>query len=280
MELVCDTNVWYDLAAGRRSAVALKGPGHSLMVSPVSFIELLSKVSERTFEERRLAAGAVLDHATGILLDPERHFAQLWELPVPNLGIDWMDAFQALAEASSIGEIRTGVPDLIECVTRTLRPEIAGALRDVHYQDFVQGVERLIDSFCPGYLAARSAKRAKYMDAKSASLFRSAIESPEVERLTGVGTRLRAALHLESPAEEPTDEEVDRVLPDVLPYVRAYGRFVLNCASKFTARPNDWGDLECFAYLQGERRLLTRDSRWIEVAQQADLADWLFDPEL
>lgn len=278
MDLICDTNVWYDIAAGRRDPAALKRPGHRLLATPVSFIEIASELSDDTFAERSGAARAVVNHADEIALDTERHLAALWGLGVQPLTIDWMDAFKTVAMASNCKEVRDGVPDHAEHVIRKVRPEIAERAR-THWPSFAAAMEVLVDRFFPGYLAARKRQRAKYASKERAKPFADAAKLPEIERYTALGTRARAALNLDSPPGEPTDEELVRVGGLLQPYVRAYARYVLNCATKYTPKPNDWGDLECFAYLQGHRRLLTRDERWLEVAAEANLGAWILDPE-
>lgn len=46
MDLVSDTNVWYDISGGRRDPAALKAKGHRLLATRVSFIEIASRLSE------------------------------------------------------------------------------------------------------------------------------------------------------------------------------------------------------------------------------------------
>jgi hypothetical protein len=181
--------------------------------------------------------------------------------------------------ATSCKQVRDGVPDHIEGVIRTVQPDIAAGAR-THWSAFSSDIEVLVDNFFPGYLAARkSLAGAKYTKKELAQPFADAAKLPEIERYTALGTRARAALNLDSRPGEPTEEELVRVGGLLQPYVRAYARYVLNCATKYTPKPNDWGDLECFVYLQGHRRLLTRDERWLEVAAEANLGAWILDPE-
>ena len=49
MELICDTNVWYDIAVGRRDPHALTDDGHRLLATPVSFIEITSELADDNF---------------------------------------------------------------------------------------------------------------------------------------------------------------------------------------------------------------------------------------
>jgi len=62
------------------------------------------------------------------------------------------------------------------------------------------------------------------------------------------------------------------------PYAKAYREYLFKVATKFAPRPNDWGDLECFVYLQEGRKLFTSDQRWQDIATDAGLHDSLFTP--
>lgn len=278
MDLICDTNVWYDIDAGRRDPAAIKRHGHRLLATPVSFIEIASELTDDTFAVRSGAARVVVSHADEMVVDPERHLAALWSLDVQPLTIDWMDAFKTLATAKNCKQVSDGVPDHNEGVVRRVRPDIAAWARK-HWPRFAADMEVLVDKFFPGYLAARKSKGAKYASKELAKPFADAAELPAIERYTAIGTRARAALHLGGPLSDPTESEVDRVSALLQPYVRAYARYVFNCATRYTPKPNDWGDLECFLYLQGDRRLLTRDERWLVVAADAGLSTWILDPE-
>ncbi len=279
MDLVSDTNVWYDIAAGRRTPATLKAEGRRLLATPVSFIEIASKLSDRSFEQRSGAARAVVEFTDDILIDTDRHLAAVWGLGVEPLGFDWIEAFKALADAPDLETLQRGVIDHAAGVSRKVRPDVAALLR-ARVDLFVPAVVDVVDGLLvPGYRANLERQRPRYADTATSELIDTVLRTPEIERLTVVGTRARAALNLDVPPPPPSEDEIDRGAEALSPYVRAYARYVHNCATKYTPKPNDWGDLECFAYLQGERRLLTRDKRWLEIADEAGLSQWVLDPE-
>lgn len=278
MDLICDTNVWYDIAAGYRNPQTLTAPGHRLLATPVSFVEITSGLTEASFEKRSGAARAVVTFASEVVEDTDRHLATLWGLSVLPLDIDWFSAFKAIGMASNLLELRTGVPDYEQGVTRIVRPEVASKLRE-HWDSFADDIELLVDRFFPGYAAARKRKKHKRARKDLAQLFAAVSRLPEIERLTAVATRQHAALNLVGPPGDSSEEELDCVAAKLLPYIRAYARYVLNCATTYAPKTNDWGDLECFIYLQDNRRLLTRDNRWLDIAKEADLLGWVLDPE-
>src|SRR5687768_17414787 len=62
-DLICDTNVFYNIAADRVDVRGLRAAGHRLLLTPVSVLELISHVTVENFADRRAAARAALDHA-------------------------------------------------------------------------------------------------------------------------------------------------------------------------------------------------------------------------
>jgi len=279
MDLICDTNVWYQIARGERSPQALKRGGHRLLATPTSFIEIASVLTEESLEWRRAAAKAVVDTADEILVDVDRHFAALWGIEVEPLAIDWRDAFKGMAMAANLQELSGGVEDALEGVVRTVRPDIAQHLRQSSWPSFVGDVERAVDNAVPGYSAARKAKRITHADKRSYPKLRQELLSVEAQGGFILATRARACLNTPCLPGGSWQESGPQAVIDVQPYAAAYAQYLYECATRYAPDKNDWGDLECFAYLQGDRRLLTRDKRWLDIAKDAGLAEWVFDPE-
>jgi len=114
MDVICDTNVWYDLGSGALKASDIGQPGNRLIATPVSFLEIASKLTDKTITERRNAAKAVVTIADDVIQDPERHLAQIWQLPLEPLAVDWKQGFKAIADATTLSELETGVSDFNE----------------------------------------------------------------------------------------------------------------------------------------------------------------------
>jgi hypothetical protein len=268
MHLISDTNVWYDIAAGRRDPAALKRGENQLVAIPVSFLEIASKIETRTWEERRGAAGAVVKYADQIAADPESHLASLWGLPV-GAEFPWIEGFKAIAQATSVADLANGVDDLEERVRRKLNVPLAQGWREYHWKDFAEGVTDAIDEHCPGYKAARANGKYKYLRKERAKSFADAMRSKDVSDLLLGATFLRAQI-TSGDTKRPTRWEMDRVGPLLAPYINAYTEYVIGCATgQFAPQPNDLGDCECFLYLQGDSRLLSQDKKWMAICRKA-----------
>jgi len=274
MDVICDTNVWYRIGRGF-DPNPLKNAGARFLVSPISFLEIGSEIFEKNFEKRRRAARAVLDYGDDVLEDPERHMARIWNLSLPPVSFDWRDAFKAVADASSSGEIQQGVDDLKERVRRRINLPLLSLWRNGQWKSFEMDVIGVIDSICPGYADARSEGRAIYMNAATGKLLRNFIDCNPFFKLTVMSTRIRLSLHFKEPIPEPTASEVANAEAALAPYAKAYGGFLYLVATKFAPRPNDWGDLEYFTYIQDGRKLLTFDNKWLEVAKEVGLDEHL-----
>jgi|SRR5579872_3255493 len=277
MNLVADTNVWYDVGAGRRNPATLKSGANRLIATPISFLEIASSIDERTFTERTEAAKAVLAHADQIANDSECHLRNIWGLSALT-SFPWIEGFKALAQPASVPQLKTGVDDLQERVRRTLNVPLAGAWRAYHWQDFADQVAVAIDQHCPGYKAARAQGRYIYLKHDEAKAFAKAMRSDEIRDFVIRSTFVRAQLPNES-VREPAEEEYLRAAPLLTPYADSYVEYVVGCATgQFAPQPNDLGDSECFLYLQEDRRFLSSDVRWVKIGRKA-CPSWLHDPE-
>lgn len=278
MDIICDTNVWYRIGKGKLDPAAAKQQGGKLFASPVSFLEIGSKIWEESFEKRRNAARAVLQHADGILEDPERHLARIWALKIPELTIDWRDGFKAIADAGSMDEIEKGVADFQDKVIRKINLPLLAAWRDQQWQSFEADIIGVIDSVCPGYAQARATKKAIHMDKAAGALFRQFLACDEFFNVAVDATRQRVALHLAGVPAGPTPQQATDARAKLALYAKAYAEYLFKVATKFAPRPNDWGDIECLVYVQDGRTLLTFDDNWAEIVTDAGFGQHLFTP--
>lgn len=268
MDLVCDTNLWYDIGCKRLEPSRFQSEGIRLLATPVSFIEIASKVSSNTFLDRKKAASAVVNHASAILPDPERHLAEIWGWPIESLDFDWRDGFKVIADASNPEEIELGVDDLSELVRRKIKLPLLALWREKHWKGFEQDIINVIDGIYPGYKRAREAGKAKYMDSETRKALATFLAYPELIETTVMGTLHRVALHHQDDSYEPTTEQIQHAKSSLSTYAQAYARYIFKVATEFCPRPNDWGDLECFVYLQDDRQILTADQRWVTIAKE------------
>lgn len=277
MDIICDTNVWYEIGAGTRDLAKLKAM-HRLIATPVNFFELASPTANFNFDHRKKAAKAILEHSAEIIDDPERHLASIWQIKFEPSGANYKDGLIAIANATDIEQLQQGVSDFQSRLIRSVNVALTVNWRFSHYDNFCGEIGAVIDQYVPGYHAARQAGKTQHMKKAQAALFKKIIFSDDINEVIIRGIRFRAEFHTLEPIEEPTAEQVEIAKQALSPYARAYLTYVYLMATKYAPQPNDWGDLECFIYLQNDRRLLTREKRWREVIREGALDAWYLDP--
>lgn len=269
MNLIADTNIWYNISRGLRDPSILKQNGRKLFAHPTSLLEIASKISNHTFKERKAAAQAVLDHADDILAHTEMHLTKVWNLESEYDSMNLMHGFAAIAEAKNLSELENiGVVDYKEGVIRTLNIKLSNIWRTYHWQDFKNKVEDAIDKYKPGYKNARNQGKMFHMNKQEGGRFEKMIMHPSSQCAILFSTYERALKVLDREFEKPTQEQASQAYSLLEPYVEAYSRYLIKCATIFAPEPNDLGDLECFIYLQDQNRLLTNEKRWICIAKE------------
>ena len=271
MKIICDTNVWYDISRGARDPATLKmSPGDELVLTPISALELISKITPKSFLDRQGAARAIVKYADSQVLDPERHLASLWGTSIGSLKINWMDAIQALASARDLHSLSSGVADFGDGVIRSVDQVLATTWRTAVYDDFSNDMVTSLDPYIPGYSVARSQGKMVQASKELVAALRNGISNPQMVDFFIRATFVRLQLHVPTLTVPPTIPTVA-----LMPYAMVYQEYYLSCCTR-APQPNDWGDLEMFLYCQNDTRLLTAEKKWIEIARDAGQQKWLF----
>ena len=269
-KLIADTNVWYEIGEGTRDSQSLKEGGNSLVAIPTSILEIASPHADErsdTWPKRRKAAAAILHHADEIAADTESHLAALWGLQAPDNGSLWHDICEVTAKSESVAMAEKGVEDQINFERKSLNVSAIQTWRQFHWKQFVEDVENAIEEHVPGYKKARAEGKYTKLPKDTREKFRNDIGSEEVRRIFVESTFFRALPTSGVDSRPPTAGEYTRTAPLVAPYIDAYIEYINGCATSFAPQPNDFGDCECFIYLQGDNAFVTRDKRWSAIAK-------------
>lgn len=273
MDYVCDTNVWYDIGAGTLDPAKLKLGGNRLLSPALNSLEISSNLDARTLASRKQAAQAILDHADEHLEDPERYMGAIWGLNLPPLNFDWKDVCRTIVASNDIAEIVSGAQKIMRVNTGA-----AQAWRKGFTEKFVDDVETAIRQFVPNYALRRAKGRMDHLTgAANIAMLHTALNCATVKESQILLTRTRASDHLTVTPNPPTQAEIDAARLQLMPFVDAYLSFLEKAATVLAAFPNDWGDLHCFVYLQGSRKLLTGEKKWLAIAHDAGMAHFVQD---
>lgn len=279
-DLICDTNVYYNIAEQRIDVPALKGQGHRLLLTPVTVLELVSHLTEENFEQRQSAARAALEHADETTLDPECLLAEIWNIPTEPAMTNWSEGLRPLAHARNYSTIAEGVPDYEARVLRRTNVQMVRQWRTAHYDDFARLVIAAIDDFVPGYAASRERGRMRQANRPQREQIEARFSEPEAVSEILRATRERAVLGASGLVAPATNDEISAAFDRLYPYCSIYLRYLYRVATTYAPQPNDFGDLESFIYLSEGRSVATSDDRWIALAVEVGLADRVINPRL
>jgi hypothetical protein len=149
MDLICDTNIWYAISSGDSDPNAFKEQGHRLLATPISVLEIVSKIDNENFNSRQGAARAILNHADEVVAAPEDHLVTLWGLP-PQATVDWHVYNSAVATARDLAALDAGV---VVAGTQKIRVDITNAnnYRTLSYERFLNDVVAALNMLNPKY---------------------------------------------------------------------------------------------------------------------------------
>lgn len=279
-DLICDTNVFYNIAAGTVNPAAIKAAGHRLLLTPVTVLELISHITDRDFGIRQAAARAALQHTDELLRDPETLLAEIWGLPPEPQNVDWFDGLRALDGSAGLAALGEGVPDFGASLVRRVDVPLARMWRGGHYDDFEQDMIAAADQYVPGYATSRASGRLRNATAAQRHAALTAFSDEQAGNVTLLATRLRAWLGREGDLPPATEEEMTHASALLDAYCRVYRRYFLDVVTTaYAPQPNDFGDLECFVYLRENRLVATSEVRWHDVSTRAGLSGAVVDPK-
>ncbi len=128
--VILDTHVLYDIGLNRVSIEDIRQPREHLCYSPISIIELVSKLDDRSFEDRKATAAVILKHRINELPDPESHLTMAFGYKLAEPPPSYSDAVRALATGQSLKEVQRGVPDYELRVRRRLNVPFTATWRE------------------------------------------------------------------------------------------------------------------------------------------------------
>jgi hypothetical protein len=275
MDLVADTNVWYDIGAGTFSPSTLKN-GNRLLATPVNHLEICSNLTARSFSERKAAASAILNHRDDTLEDPETHLANLWGIKRTPPSLNITADLQRLASAANPIALHMTVP--LYPGSKTAASVGLSQWRTAHWDNFRDGIVQAIDTEVSGYAKARANGRFKYLPGKNQPTLKARLNSAAFRDELIESTYRRVLVSEGKRQSSPTKALLTKTSSQLGPYASVYAQYIIGCACTFAPQPNDFGDLESFLYLQHGRVLLTSEKRWHKIAKAAGYANIVVHP--
>ena len=279
--VILETHVLYDLGSGHIRIEDFWQPGDRLCYSPISVIELVSKLDGRSFEDRKAAAGAILHHGIDELPDPESFLTGTFGYPLAEPAPSYGDAVLALAEGRSLEEVRRGVPDYENLVRRTLNVPFAATWRDKGEQEWVDSLIRLMAGNIPGFrkwYATNSDRRSgavPKLRGDEKKRFLAGMRSREWFAQVIAGCQMRSFFKADKEKIGAiTRKRVNAItaaIPRVECYASIYTHYLIRLMTEgLLPRKNDSGDIDFFLYSTDDNHVLaTNERQWIRLADVA-----------
>ncbi len=279
--VILETHVLYDIGLNRVSIEDIRQPGEHLCYSPISVIELVSKLDDRSFEERKAAAGVILKHRIDELPDPESYLTMVFGYELAEPAPSYADAVRALAEGQSLEEVRKGVPDHKFCVRRRLNVPFAATWREKGEQEWVDSLISLMKENIPRFgkwyaedLKKRSPSVPK-LQGEEKKRFLDGMKSREWFAQAISACQMRAFIKADAKALGVfTKEKVDELvaaIPKIECYTRMYTHYLIRLMTEgVLPKKNDSGDIDFFLYsTDGDHVVATNEKKWIALAEAA-----------
>ena len=283
--VILDTNVLYDIGLNRVRIEDIGRPKEHLCYSPISIIELVSKLDDRSFADRKTAAGVILKHRIDELPDPESYLTTAFGYKLAEPAPSYSDAVRALAKGQSLEEVRSGVPDYEIRVRRRLNVPFAATWREKVEQEWVDSLITLMAENIPGFqewYAKDPEKRASSVPklrGEEKKKFLAGMKSREWSARIISACQMRAFFKADIPTKLRA-HEFAAAIPKIECYSRMYTHYLIRLMTEgFLPQQNDSGDIDLFLYsIDDDYVVATKDNRWINIAKAAGFARRIRQP--
>jgi hypothetical protein len=282
VELICDTNVFYNLGDGTLTAAQLGPANEVLCYSPITPLELAGKWSNRTHAARRAAAEAILSSGARELPDPETHLAGLFGYTPAGPPFSFVEGVRAMSHTKNLDELIAGVEDVPAGVVRRVTVPAVGQWRASTEGKWVQDMLSIQTQEIPGFGAwydpdptKRGVGRVPALTGQNKANFLAQTKTQQWAMQVVVGCQDRALLAAKAgTVGQPTRATVAKfstAIQAVSCYCAVYTQYLVRLLTE-RALPdeNDSGDLELFLYsVDDDHVVATFEKKWKAMADAA-----------
>lgn len=279
--VIADTSLYYQLAKGTVRVQDIVARGESLVCSPLSIIEIVTKMDEQNFEYHRDAIKAMVNLRAKTFPDPHNFLAiNIFGLKLNRLPYDWFEVIRGIASAANFEQMKLDIIDPTDFKKRTLSIDHTRQWREVideqWLQDIISILRDQVVNFEKVHKAIKVGERSSMpILRKDKESFLDFINSPQwyIEHLGALYQRALLYGHEPSAhgrANMPLDSFM-ATLTSVRCYLGIYSEFLKSILSEGRLpKPADSGVLELMIYLVDDSNIVaTADSKWQDYAKRA-----------
>ncbi len=282
--VILETNVLYDIGLNRIRIEDVRQPGEHLCYSPISIIELVSKLNDRSYEDRKAAANVILNHRIDELPDPESHLTKAFGYKLAEPALPYYDAVLALAKGQSPEEVRRGVPDYETFVRRSLNVPFVATWREKWEQAWVDSLISLMEENIPGFQKwyakdpkkrsssvpkLRGEEKKRFLAGMRSEEWRAQIISACQMRAFAKANKNDLRLFSKQRAHE-----LAAAISKMECYTHMYTQYLIRLMTEgLLPKKNDSGDIDFFLYsTDNDHVVATNEKKWIDLANTAGFA--------
>ena len=279
--VILETNVLYDIGLNRIRIEDVRQPGEHLCYSPISIIELVSKLNDRSFEDRKAAANVILKHRIDELPDPESYLTMLFGYKLAEPAPSYSDAVRALATGQSLEEVRRGVPDAEALVRHSLHVPFTATWREKAEQEWVDSLISLMEENIPGFrewYAKNPKKRSSSVPklrGEKKKKFLYGMKSREWFSQVISACQMRAFFKADNNDLRVVTKQKVNKLTDAITkiefYAHMYTHYLIRLMTEgLLPKKNDSGDIDFFLYATDDDHVVaTNEKKWSALADTA-----------
>ncbi len=279
--VILETNVLYDIGLNRIRIEDVRQPGEHLCYSPISIIELVSKLNDRSYEDRKAAAKVIIEHRIDELPDPESHLTMVFGYELAEPPSSYSDAVRALATGQNLEEVRRGVPDYEALVRRSLDVPLVATWRDMWEQSWVDSLIPLMEENISGFREWYSKDPKKRSSSvpklrgEEKKKFLYGMKSREWFAQVISACQMRAFAKADKNDLSVVTKEKVNKLTDAITKIECYSHIYTHYLIRLMTegllpQKNDSGDIDFFLYAtDNDHVVATNDKKWIVLADAA-----------
>ena len=279
--VILDTNVLCDIGLNRIRIEAVRQPRERLCYSPISIIELVSKLDDRSFADRKAAADAILKHRIEELPDPESHLTTAFGYELAEPAPSYADAVRSLAKGQSLEKVQRGVPDYEIRVRRRLNVPFAATWREKSEQEWVDSLIALMADTIPRFqewYARAPEKRSPSVPklrGEEKKKFLAGMKSKEWSARIISACQMRAFFKADKKdlgvLTKQRAHELAAAIPKIECYTHLYTHYLIRLMTEgLLPKKNDSGDIDFFLYsVDDDHVVATNDKKWFAIADSA-----------
>lgn len=270
-KVILETHVLYDIGLKKVNIEDIRKSKERLFYSPISVLELVSKLNERSFEDRKAAANAILEHGIEELPDPESHLTMVFGYKLAEPIPSFADAVRALAKAENLE-------------WRSLNVSRAMTWRENAERAWMGDLIALMKKNIPGFQKwyakdpeKRSSSVPKLRGDEKAK-FLNMLKSAELSTQVISACQMRAFAKADKDdlrvVSKQRAKELAAAIPKVACFTEMYKHYLLRLmAEGLLPDKNDRKAMDFFLYsTDDDHVVVTHEKKWIDLAEVAGFA--------